>query len=541
MLIALLLLKMHFLSIPLDFASCRQARSSQASENRESEMESSPLSKSVLNGSSSKAVLKPRMEEKSSDKGHEDICQRSREPASSPYFCSKHQRWVKSILQECPDECSDELLHQANASLSPPLFHSLSSTSSSQDLTPSDLVPCPPDQHSPFKDPYPASDAQPSEQTQPEEKHSPELVRDTSQTEPLPDESSPRHIVLPALLSPVVRLVDILSVTRSCPTIKPHQQSANHFTMFSNKKAASTPQLLTYPHCSTSENKDSLSTQPESVDLPNATYKLQTAPASSSCQPRNLRPFSKLSRKYKGTCSNTRHSQTHEFSQNPFDEQTKITLPTFQKTCPPLLDFIVSPTIDSSTSTSQSVHSGSLLSLCKANQIPSPTTSSQAFYQNSPKPLPQGHSPFQLNTLPSSTVVPSAFNSDCLAISLDTSKVSRTWMTSSLLRQAVPLQSTMLQPSVSITRLSSRECHRITKGRCSARCAEPVLQGRNEEEMRKEEEEDADSSFDPNCLYSSHSSSDSEGWTDFDPDYKPCIKKKRLLLEYEAARILDHI
>lgn len=73
--------------------------------------------------------------------GHQRSEEGVQEAAPTPQFCSKHQRWVESILQQCSDECSEELLLQANASPSPLLFHSSSSTSSSQDFTPSDLVP----------------------------------------------------------------------------------------------------------------------------------------------------------------------------------------------------------------------------------------------------------------------------------------------------------------------------------------------------------------------------------------------------------------
>lgn len=551
-------------------------------------MESSQLSKSVLHGSSSKAVLKPvvgkallvvfrgreepaqvskdspdfsghqqtkedgdvvkKGEEENSDRIKEVISQRSREPASSPHFCSKHQRWVKSILQECPDECSEELLLQANLSLSPPLFHSSSSTSSSQDLTPSDLIPCPPVQHPPSQTiTQLQTPAQQSEQTSPEDEHSSGSASNTSQKERLPQPSSPTDILLSARLSPVVRLIDIASVTRSCPTIKPHQPSPNPFTMSSNKEASSISTPLTYPHCNTSGNKKSVFNQPESVDLPNTTYKLQTAPASTSCQPTTPRPFSRLSRKYRSTCTNTRDSQAlDEFSQNRLGVHSKKAPTTFLMTGPPLPDVSVSgrPTHDGSTATSQSVKSGTLSSACTATCIPSSTKSSrQAVSQNPTTPHPQMHStsPFRSKALLSAAVVSSAFNTDHLAITLDTRKVRRARMRSSLPRQAVLLQYTLPQPYVSITRLSSHECYKITKGRCLARCVEPVLQGRNDEEMRMEEEENADSSFDPNTLYSSHSSSDSEDSTDYDPDYKPCIKKKRLLLEYETARSLNHI
>lgn len=557
---------MHFVSIPLDFASCRQARIPQPSENGDNNIENSQLS--ALHGSSSKDVLKPvgkapldvfrrredqevskvstdvwghqqtteggdvvkRVEEESSDKRKEEISERSREPASSPHFCSKHQRWVKSILQECHDECSEELLLQANVSFSPPLFQSSSSTSSPEDLTPSDLIPCPPEQQPPSQTiTQLQTAAQASEQTHPEDKRTSGSASDTSQKEPLPQPSSSRDTPLPALLSPVVRLIDIAYVTSSFSTIKPYDKSQAHLTMSSNKQAASssTPQVLT-----------SVSCQPDSVDLFNVANKLQTAPTFTSCQPTTLRTFSRLSRKYRRTCTNTtnRYSQTLDgFSQNTLGEQSTNAPAVLPKTCPSLEDFVVSgpPTHEGSTSTSQSVQSGTLSLVCAANQIPSSIKSSrQTIPPDFLKPLPQMHNTtfFKLNTLPSSTVVSTASNSDRLAIKLDTRMRS-------LQRQGALPESMVPQPYVSINRLSSRDCYRITNGRCSARCLEPVLQGRNHEE-----DEDANSSFDPNTLYSSHSScSDSEDSTDHDPDYKPCIKKKRLLLEYEAAQILNHI
>ncbi|CAN9498682.1 unnamed protein product [Ophioblennius macclurei] len=58
--------------------------------------------------------------------------QPKRKPENIRQFCSKHLRWVRTILQECPDDCP---------TVSPPLLPSSSSTASSQDLTPSDLVP----------------------------------------------------------------------------------------------------------------------------------------------------------------------------------------------------------------------------------------------------------------------------------------------------------------------------------------------------------------------------------------------------------------
>ncbi|CAL8357720.1 unnamed protein product [Lota lota] len=55
------------------------------------------------------------------------------------HFCTKHQRWVRSILSEC----SKELQTQRDVANAPsPLLFPSSFSSSSQDLTPSGLIPC---------------------------------------------------------------------------------------------------------------------------------------------------------------------------------------------------------------------------------------------------------------------------------------------------------------------------------------------------------------------------------------------------------------
>ncbi|XP_070828044.1 uncharacterized protein [Chaetodon trifascialis] len=150
-----------------------------------------------------------RLKEESSDKEKEGISQRSsdcvQEATYSSQFCFKHQRWVKSILQECPDEYSEELLLQANVSLSPPLFHSSSSITSSQDLTPSDLIPYPPDQRSPSPETSAIlqTAAQACEQANSGEKLSSGLplrgfASDASQRESLRQPSSSRDSLVPA-------------------------------------------------------------------------------------------------------------------------------------------------------------------------------------------------------------------------------------------------------------------------------------------------------------------------------------------------------
>ncbi|XP_051239134.1 uncharacterized protein LOC127353694 [Dicentrarchus labrax] len=605
-----------------DVASCRLCRVSQSSEHGKKGMESSQLSRSVLQGNSSKALLKSveaktpfefqpdvlrlgeeaeqdvskdspflletdnnsdvrrhqgteedgevvkRVKEESSDKEKADISQRSsegvQEVTSSPQFCSKHQRWVKSILQECPDECSEELLLQANVSSSPPLFQSSSSTSSSQDLTPSDLVPCPANQqHSlPQTSTHLQTAAQACEQANPEDKlssRSPGSLTGTPQTEPLPQAPLSRDTVLPALLLPVVRLIDIASVRGIYPTFKPHQASPNNCTRSSKKQTTSTssPQVLTSPHRHISGRnvmaqgtmKD-LFTQTETKALTNSQNtirKVQTAPVSqdacnsTSCTPQSRQSFSRLSRKFRRACTTTRHSQALDgFSQNPLAAQT-----TFRTSCPPLPDdFNVSELLTQYASTSTS-HSGTLSSVCTANQIPLSESSRQVLLQSSIKPHLQTHniSPSQSKTLPCSTVISSPTNSDCTAARSETSRVQGAQLRLSLSSQAMLLQSKLLKPYVSLTRLSTQECYQWTKGRSSSCYVESVVQGSNgdnDEDRRKEEEED-EYSFDLNTLYSSHSSScDSEDSLECDPDYKPRNKKKRLLYEYVNARSQIH-
>lgn len=506
-------------------------------------------------------------EEERSDQEKEETSQRSSECSqvmvSSPQFCSKHQRWVNSILRECPHECSEELLLQAYVSVSPPLFYSSSSNSSSQDLTPSDLVPCPPKENHPPSQTstHLPTAAQASEQGNPEGKLSswpPGSANSSPQMEPLPQPSSSKDILLPALLSPVVKLIDIASIRGICPTFKPHEASPNYSTTSSNKQAASTssPQVLTSSHRLTSGNKESTLDQPETVaptNPPNSTYIMQTAPVSqdastsTSCQPPTGQSFSRLSRRFRRACAASKHSQALDgFSQNPLAEQFRKAPTTFRMSCPSLPDANVSgpPTHYASTSSAQSE---TITSICTANQIPLPTSSSrQVVPPNSIKPHPQTHnaSPLQSKTLSCATVVSSTSNSDCLAVRSETSRVCRAQLRLSLQSQTVLLHSNLLQPYVSLTRLSVQEYHRLTEGRSSIRRVQSVEQGShndNNERNRREEEEEAYSSFDLNTLYSSHSSSnDSEDSPDSDPDYKPCIKKKRLLLEYVTAVSLNH-
>ncbi|XP_073328732.1 uncharacterized protein [Pagrus major] len=576
-----------------DVASCSLDNVSTSSKYGKSRMENSQTSQSILHYSSSKALLKSaeaktplecqpevfrgeeeadkdvskdspllfendnvrrnqqteedqdKMEEESTVKEREEISQRSieriQEVTSSPQFCSKHQRWVNSILQQCPDECSEELLLQATVSSSPPLFQSSSSTTTSQDLTPSDLVPCPPDQH---------HAAQAREQVNPGDKLSSGSLgsaRDTSQREPLPQPSSSRDTLLPVLLSPVVQLINIASVRGINRTFKLHKATPNQFTRSSNKQAASATSLDRF----TSGNdailqgamEDSTFNQPETLapTVPPKTTQVQTAPVSqdastsTSCQPPTRKSFSRLSRKVGRACSNTRHSQALDrFSQNHSAEQFKMAPITFRTSCPPFpydVNVTGHPTQDSSASTCQS---GTLSSVCTANQIPFLTESSrQVVPESSVKHHPQtlNTTSFQ-RTLLCSTDVSTTSNSICMAVRSETNRVQRAQPRLSLTSQVILLHSKLLQPYVSLTRLSAQKCYEVTKGRSSSKFVEPMVRGSNDEdkERRKENEGDADSSFDLNTLYSSYSSNGgSEDSLNCDPDYKPRIKKKRLL------------
>lgn len=136
-------------------------------------------------------------------------------------------------------------------------------------------------------------------------------------------------------------------------------------------------------------------------------------------------------------------------------------------------------------------------------------------YQSSPGSCrqPQGVSASQ-----SPACADASFSSDSTHLSdrSQTSRFRRPHLRLSLPCQATLLQSKLFQPYVSLTRLS-----------CQQRSSQ----------LARGEEEDLRCSFDPNTLYSSFSSS--SGGDDslvYDPDYKPNITKKQLLLEYEAAR-----
>ncbi|XP_029992431.1 uncharacterized protein LOC115420940 isoform X3 [Sphaeramia orbicularis] len=167
-----------------------------------------------------------------SDRG-EDLGGTSPGPVDSPQFCSKHQRWVKNILRQCPDECSEELLVQSVVSTSPPLFQSSNSTSSSEDLTPSDL-------------PFSSHQQHRSPQTS---NNPPTNAQDKPDCEPAQSSSS-GHLPLPPLWSPVVRLIDITSVRRLHPLLNPNPASPDEASP-AGLKAITSPRRQSNPIIST--------------------------------------------------------------------------------------------------------------------------------------------------------------------------------------------------------------------------------------------------------------------------------------------------
>lgn len=143
----------------------------------------------------------------------EDLFQGSREELQPPpQFCSKHQRWVKTILQECPEDCPNDLLRQANPSASPLLFHSSSSRPSSQDLTPSDLVPCAAHQRPPAS----GSSSSPGSSSKSQPLLQPAETDPGPQIPPL-SQSSPPNV--PAASAQHTRLSSAVRQTPSAPAV----------------------------------------------------------------------------------------------------------------------------------------------------------------------------------------------------------------------------------------------------------------------------------------------------------------------------------
>ncbi|XP_034541703.1 uncharacterized protein LOC117814464 [Notolabrus celidotus] len=436
--------------------------------------------------------------------------QSSTSPAS-PQFCSKHQRWVKSILQECPVECSEELQLLANvSSSSPPLFRSSSSGSSSEDLTPSNLIQLP------FNQQYPPS--QTSTRLQTSKPASPEDLRGAMQS---------------GMLSPVVRLIDIASTKSFCTIFKHQQASPNH-----NQQAASgsSPRVLTsgdeaIHHKTTTDSPFNQSEAFAPKHPPNSTHEVQPAAVSLD---ESTSPCCRLqTRRWSSRVSKRSRSTSNIYSDSERQAGLSVDRSAPLGSSCPLTEFNVSGPLerDASTSTSQS---GRLISLCADNRISLSSGLFQHVVLPKSEPLSQEHiSPS--NTLPSFHVI--SPNSNRLSVTSETSRVQRTQLKLSLRSQAMLLQSKLLQPYVSLVRLSVQECDRETEG------VQWTEDNTEEEEEEEEEEEgdDDDSMFDVNALYSSSSDSDSEYSLRCDPDYKPSFKRRRLLLEYEASRSVNSV
>lgn len=169
---------------------------------------------------------------------------------------------MKSILQQCPDECSEELLRDANRPLSSPLL--LSSTTSSEDLTPSDLVP------SPLEIPL----------TAPETCGQPERPGPSSSSPPPPpheelgpQSSSSGDTLVPLQLSPGVRRTDGTSIRGLDPTSTSHRGCSHLSTMCGEKQAASTsgPQASLVTPTSPSKSTSKGRAAPASVDASTST------------------------------------------------------------------------------------------------------------------------------------------------------------------------------------------------------------------------------------------------------------------------------
>lgn len=438
-----------------------------------------------------------RVEEVSCDRADsEELIQGSSEERHEahrfPQFCSKHQRWVKSILQECPEEHSEDECCQANVWPSPPLFPSSSSSSSSQDLTSSDLITYPAGQKHPISDT--SGRLQTPEETC-EKASSKDQMSSGSSTcsQLLLRPASCRDTRVP-VLSPSVRLVDLASVNFEL-YFKLHNSFPSHSATTTHRQEASVP---------SNQARSSPSHQ-----IPGSSAVLQGATSNSLKNLQNIGsdPGNRISSTSALPATNTPLPHTPSGS----DEHL---------------------TRDASTSPCQPA---TVSAPPGGNKITPPIRSCQ---QNVPVDsiwlfphAPASYAPPQTSSTPK----------DASDGSL-TGRFQRAPLRLSLPSQAVLLHSKLLQPRVSLRRLSSQHCYQATDGRSSSgyvqRAAQSSRDG-EDEDRGTEEEEKGDSSFDLNLLYSSFSSSSGgEDSTLLDPDYKPCIKKKRLLLEYEAARNL---
>ncbi|XP_006804020.1 uncharacterized protein LOC102779684 [Neolamprologus brichardi] len=435
----------------------------------------------------------PEEEDEVNKRAEEEGSTSVQEAAPTPQFCSKHQRWVKSILRGC----SEELLLQPNVSSSPLLFPSSSSTSSSQDLTPSDLLPCPSDQPPSQTRSPPRAAVRASRTAKPKYRRSSGSLGssgDASQAQILPQASSARSSPLPALLSPVVRLVNIGSFETSCK----HQHASPKQLLLA---ASSSSEMLSSPHHTSGNVKDN-----------------NSSPPSAWC--RSLRHRQKNSRPRSGAARRSSSAAGRDKTSRGLRAQLRLSLPSQGVL---LHSKLLQPYVSLTRLSSEQCH----LSTQRKASAGQEERVEQGSDSEERRKQEEEDSSFDVNAL---------YSTDSSSSRDKTSRGLRAQLRLSLPSQGVLLHSKLLQPYVSLTRLSSEQCHLSTQRKASAGQEERVEQGSDSEERRKQEEED--SSFDVNALYSTDSSSsDGEESPDRDPDYRPHIKKKRLLLEYENARV----
>lgn len=444
-----------------------------------------------------------RVEEVSCDRANsEELIQGSSEDRHEahrfPQFCSKHQRWVKSILQECPEERSEDELRRANAWPSPPLFPSSSSRTSSQDLTSSDLIPYPAGQQHPISDT--SGHLQTPEETCEKASSKDQMTSgsstcDSAQSLLLLRPASCRDTRVP-VLSPSVRLVDLASV-RSELYFKLHNSFPSHSATTTHHQEASVP------------SNGVRSSPPHQI--PGISGLLQ-GPMSNSLQ--NIHDAgSDPGNRSSSTCA-IPATNTH-LPHRPSGSDEHLTRDASTSPCQP--------------ATVSAPPGGNKIT-------PSITSCQQNVPVDSVRVFPHTHASYPP---PQTSSTPKDATDGSLTSIF---RFQRAPLRLSLPSQAVLLHSKLLQPRVSLSRLSNQHCYQATDGRSSSGYEERVAQSSRDgkdEDRGTEEEENGDSSFDLNLLYSSFSSSSGgEDSTLLDPDYKPCIKKKRLLLEYEAARNL---
>lgn len=408
------------------------------------------------------------------------------EAHGSPQFCSKHQRWVKSILQECPEERSEDELRRANVWPSPPLFPS--SSSSSQDLTTSDLIPYPAGQQHPTLDT--SGHLQTPEETCEKASSKDQMTSGLSTQSQLLLRPAPCRDPRLPVLSPSVRLVDLASVTPEL-YLKLHNSFPSHSATTAHHQEASVP------------SSGARSSPPHQSPGSSALLQGATANALKDLHDAVTDPGNRSSSTSAIPATNTR------LPRPPSGSDEHLTRDASTSPCQPA-------TVSAPSGGNQITPS---IRSCQPN-VP---VDSIRVCPHAPASCP----PAQTSSPPDGPL-PGRSRSAPLRLSLPS--------------QAVLLHSKLLQPRVSLSRLSSQRCYRATDGRSSSGYEERVAQSSRDgqdEDRGTEEGENGDSSFDLNLLYSSFSSSSGgEDSTLLDPDYKPCIKKKRLLFEYEAARNL---